>query len=199
VIKPAATDNPGRAVRSALLACGMALIAAGCTVVDTVWAPPLVLPCPDHKVIADLNSVTKFQDGPGRDIVDVDFEGLVLGVDLACNTDMDVEDTAGTMDVEVRLQLGAQRGPANRTRQAVMPYFISVTDRDRKVLYREDFEAVVDFEGNRTKLRFRSKPIVLELPIREGLSEKSYLIFTGLMLTKEQLKLNRTRRGGLLR
>lgn len=199
MIRPAIPENLRQGFRSNLLACGLALFAAGCTVVDTVWAPPLILPCPDHKVVASLDEITKFQDGTGRDIVDVDFEAKILGVDLACETDMDVEDTAGIMEVEVRLQLFAQRGPANRDRRAVIPYFINYTDQDRNILRRTKHKAVVEFTGNRTKVWFRSQPYIQKLSIREGLTEKSYLIFSGLMLTKEQLQLNRTRRGGLLR
>lgn len=172
---------------------------AGCGVYDNVsllWSDPVVLSCPDYRVVADAAELVKFRDGPGRDLIDVDFEGAIVDVQLGCVTDVDRRTRRGTMEVEVTVSFDARRGPANRDRKARFPYFVSVVDRDRTILYREEFAITIDFPGNKTRLVFRNEPITLELPILRNRSSRDYSIFAGFKLTRGQLRFNRERRAG---
>jgi len=180
---------------------GAALIGAallgGCSATETVtdyFSKPVILPCPDYRILADAADYTTYRPGAGRDLIDVDVEGKFNNMQVACLTKIDKETRIGIMEVEITLAFTAQRGPANKTRQATFPYFISVTDLNKKILYREEFNVSVDFKGNLTGFGFRNKPITLELPLKPDVTGENYIIFTGFTLTRDQLELNRTRR-----
>jgi hypothetical protein len=154
---------------------------------------PIVLQCPKSWVIADAANLVRFGKGSGRDLTDVDYEGQIIGVRLACTTNMDKKTGVGTLDVEVNVLFDATRGPANRDRKGLFKYFISVSDNDRKILYREAFAMPVEFPGNRTRLQIQGDTITLQLPIEPKRTSSYYLIFTGYELTREELEFNRTR------
>jgi len=113
---------------------------------------------------------------------------------LACLTKIDKKTRVGIMEVEVGFNITASRGPADQTRKAIYPYFIIVTDLSKKIVYREEFNVGINFSGNRSKLSFTSFPITIELPLRPELIGKNYVVYTGFVLTREQLKHNRLRR-----
>ncbi len=162
--------------------------------VTRLFEDPIVLACPDSRILADAAELISYAEGGGRDLTDVNVEGQIDNIALACLTKIDRDTRIGVMEVEVGLNFVATRGPANKTRQAIFPYFISVTDLEKNVLYREQFEVAVDFSGNRTKFGFRNTPITIELPLKPDVGGKSYLVYTGFVLTKEQLQANRIRR-----
>jgi hypothetical protein len=169
----------------------------GCETAETVtdyFKKPIILPCPDFRILADAAYYTTYRPGPGRDLTDVDVEGNFDNMRLGCLTKIDKKTRIGIMEVDVILDFAAQRGPANTTRKAVFPYFVSVTDLDKKILYREEFKVSVDFPGNQTGLGFRNEPITLELPLKPELTGENYIVFTGFKLTREQLDQNRARR-----
>ena len=183
-------------MRFAFILAAIGLL-GGCETVEKVkgvFADPIILPCPENKILADAAEVVRYIKGDGRDLTDVDNEGKIVNVGLACTTRIDKETRVGLMEVEVSFYFEATRGPANRNRKAQYPYFISVTDLNRKVLYREQFNIAVDFSNNRSKLNFRSDPITIELPLRPELTNKNYLVYGGYVLTREQLQHNRLRR-----
>ncbi|MBC8339187.1 MAG: hypothetical protein ISR51_03195 [Rhodospirillales bacterium] len=168
-----------------LSACG------GYQYVADKFASPVILKCPDYRVVADAAKLIKFRDGPGRDLVDVNYEGEITGVKLGCLSNIDKQTKTGTLDVDVTLDYIASRGPANRDSKARFDYFISVVDPDRKILYREAFPLVVAFPGNQTRIRFSNKPVTLELPILAKRSSRYYRIFVGLTLTRDEVHYNR--------
>ena len=159
-----------------------------------VFTKPVILPCPDYRILAVAANYTVYRDGPGRDLTDVDFEGKYNDMRLACATDIDKKTRIGTMEVEVTLDFITQRGPANTTRKATFPYFISVTDLNQKILYREEFKVSVDFPGNFTGFSFRPDPITLILDLKPNVTGENYIIFTGFVVTPEQLEYNKARR-----
>jgi len=156
---------------------------------------PIVLSCPDYLVVADAAKLVRFRDGPGRDLIDVDFETEIIGVQLACTSNIDKRTRVGTLDVEVFATFRAERGPANRSRKGRFDYFISVVGRDNKILYREAFVINIGFPGNKTRLVVRSEPVTLEIPITPKRASRSFRIFTGLKLSRNELEFNRRRRG----
>ena len=186
---------PGAALMSVLLL-------AGCSATETVtgyFSKPVILSCPDYRILADAADYTTYRPGTGRDLIDVDVEGKYNNMRVACLTKIDKETRVGIMEVEITLDFIAQRGPANTTRKATFPYFISVTDLNKKILYREEFNVSVDFKGNLTGFSFRNDPITLELPLKPDVTGENYIIFTGFTLTREQLEINRTRRRQITR
>ena len=104
----------------------------GCSTYQNVidkFKDPIVLKCPVYKVVGNMENLVRFRDGPGRDLIDVDFEGKITGVDLSCLSEIDRETKSGTLEVDVTLRMVASRGPANRNRKARFDYFFRVFDK----------------------------------------------------------------------
>lgn len=192
---PKRPDGFARRMGAAAWAVGLAGSLAGCTAYETVTdmlSDPIVLSCPPYSVLADAASLVKFRDGPGRDLVDVDYEGKITNVELVCISDIDKTTRAGTLETSITLRLEASRGPANRNRKARFGYFVRVIDRERNILWGENFTLDIDFPGNRTRVQVRGEPIVLEIPVQPNRSSGDYRILTGFKLTREQLRFNRS-------
>ena len=169
------------------------LLASGCETVSNYNFSNngIVLACPVEQVLKDANKLTRFQQGGGKDLVDIDYEADLKSVQLTCTTDVDKESRIGTMTVEVVNTFVVKRGPANQQKRAQVPYFVSVTDQNRNILYKEKFALDANFGGNKSQLTLRNTPIILDLPLNPKLIGQSYRIYSGLELTKEQLHYNR--------
>jgi len=177
-------------------AAGIVALLAACSAYEyasDLISAPIVLQCPKSWVIADAANLVRFRQGGGRDLTDVDFEGQITGVRLGCTSNLNKKTKVGTMDVDVNVVFDATRGPANRDRKALFKYFVSVSDNDRKILYREAFSLPVEFPGNRTRLQIQSDTVTLQLPIEPKRSSSYYLVFAGYELTRDELEFNRTR------
>ena len=186
-----------RGVKTALVLTLLAAGLAGCSAYEYISdkiSDPIVLRCPDYLVIAEAANLVRFLDGPGRDLIDIDFETEITRVQLACTSYIDRRTRAGTLEVDVTVTFLAQRGPANRSREGRFDYFISVVGRDQKILYREAFAINVGFPGNKTRVLLRSEPVTLEIPITPKQGSRSFLIFAGLKLSRGELEFNRRRR-----
>jgi len=168
-----------------LNACG------GYQYISNKLAEPIILKCPEYLVLADAATVTKFRDGPGRDLVDVNYDGEITGLQLGCESNIDKKTKTGSMDIDVTLVFSATRGPANQTRKARFDYFISVVNPQQEILDRKGDHLVVTFPGNNTRVQFASKPVFMELPITAIWPISYYRIFVGLKLTRDELRFNR--------
>ena len=186
----------------ALAAITAALSLAACETMDETYAnvsqlgsSPIVLPCPNYKIIADTARRIQFGKGNGRDLTDILSESLIADMRLACVTKIDRDTGKGIMEVEINVAFGAKRGPADKTRKATLPYFISVTDLKRNILYREEFKIAVAFQGNQSTVQFLGAPLKLELPLSNKIKSTDYIVYTGFLLSREQLKRNRRLKG----
>ena len=158
--------------------------------VASLWDKPTILPCPDYRILADAARIVQFRQGAGRDLVDVNIDGRIEDLAMECLTDLNKDTNSGNMEVAITVSFGAKRGPANTSKQAVLPYFISVTDQKRNVLYREEFKVSVRFPGNQSAIQFFGETVTLELPLTPKVSSQSYLIYSGFRLNRKQLLYN---------
>ena len=158
--------------------------------VTSLWDKPTILPCPDYRILADAARIVQFRQGTGRDLVDVNIDGRIKDLAMECLTDLNKDTNSGNMEVAIRVSFGAKRGPANTSKQAVLPYFISVTDQKRNVLYREEFKVSIRFPGNQSAIQFFGETLTLELPLTPKVSSQSYLIYSGFQLNRKQLQYN---------
>ncbi|MCW9001551.1 MAG: hypothetical protein OQJ87_02405 [Rhodospirillales bacterium] len=150
--------------------------------------------CPRVAVLADAATVTRFTPGPGRDLADVTYEGVIRDLKGECAYDVDRKTKEGTLSVKIAVEIEALRGPANRGDPAVFPYFISVVTPDQRVLNKKEFSVSVPFPDNRTRATIIDLPIDLVFPISKDLGAKSYEIFAGFQLTREEIEYNRNTR-----
>lgn len=152
---------------------------------------PETRPCPTVSVLSDAANVTAFRSGGGRDLTDVLYEGKFAGYTGSCVYFTDSDTGVGHMEVELRLDIRAGRGPADTTRRAPLQVFVSVTDTERNVLSKEVFDMPADFPGNRTQAKLQDQPIYLTLPLEKGQTGADFIVFTGFQLTRAQLDYNR--------
>ncbi len=170
------------AARAALLgAVGLAVAACG-------GPPSQVIPCPAIRIPLDTERVTRFADGPGRDITDVVMQAEIKFLSGECSVDED--EIEMTFPVAIR----GVRGPADRDGIEKVDVFLAVTTRNRDVLQRRELPMTLQFVGNRTSI-VSSDFVTIQIPKREDQSSKEFLVFLGLKLSKEELEYNRSESG----
>ena len=152
---------------------------------------PVVLPCPDYRILADASKLEKFKPKSLQSLIDVEFNGRITNMALTCKSKIQKKTKTGFLDVEISLKFKLSRGPVRNIKAYSFRYFIGVTDQNYKILYREGFQTKFNFKNNAPSIVFASNPITIELPILKGMSNKNYIIFSGFETTREQLKQNR--------
>lgn len=145
-----------------------------------------VLPCPNVSVLPNADNITIFRQGPGRDLVDVEFEGVIVPTSGECV----YEDDDSLVLAELILRIGAIKGPAATGQKKMFPFFVAIADKNKRILSKKVFESpVVIPEGKRRGAV--QEEIVQRIPIMSGLSGRDYTIVLGFQLTSEQLEYNR--------
>lgn len=163
---------------------------AGCSNVPFA-GKPIVQPCPTYFILEDAAALTKFKDGPGRDLTDIEYRAEMKTVELTCLSNIDRETKSGTMDVDVVPVVGAELGAAYSGETATLPYFVVVTNAEKKILYRDELRFEISFKGNRTRLIARPATTTIEIPITPEVNSKYYQIYSGFALSEDQAAFNR--------
>ncbi|HEY9567786.1 MAG TPA: hypothetical protein VIR38_06840 [Thalassobaculum sp.] len=154
-----------------------AILLSGCAADEP---PP---PCPPVQAPASLDRFTWFEGG-GRDLTQVLYSGRIDGVDMACEYDEE------GVDLDLRVRLVVERGPADRSRQADFQYFVAIEDGVGNITAKEVFDIRAPFEGNiRRVARFDELELRIPSP-PQGFRQTRVLI--GFQLTPEQLEHNRS-------
>ena len=156
-------------------------------------------PCPNVRILADASQLTKFRDGPGRDLIDVDHTARIDRVGGTCvykmdkPTEKDKKPETGVLTVTVGLLIAAERGPANADHKARFEYFVTLVDRDRQPVQKTVFPVAVNFPGNVTRAVAEEFPIDLTIPLKPKQTGADFAVFIGFQLTPEQVEYNRLR------
>ncbi len=145
-----------------------------------------ILPCPNVSILPGAETITVFRQGPGRDLVDVTFEGSIEPLKGECA----YEDDESLIAAELFLQINAVKGPAASSNQVSLPFFISIVDRDKRVLSKRVFDSpIVIPEGKRRGAALEE--MIQRIPVLSGRDGRDYTIVLGFQLTGEQLEYNR--------
>ena len=173
------------------VALAAASLATACSSKDVAPA------CPRVAVLNGASSLTRFASGPGRDLLDIDFQADIADLVSACRDDQKRDGKPITL-VALAPVLVASRGPANADRQARFSYFVSVVDGDQQILTKQIFPVEIDFSGNRNRvvLRDDDPPITVDMPNSKGVGARSYEILVGFQLTQDEIDYNRKRAAG---
>lgn len=155
---------------------GVLVVLAGCA---GQTAPP---PCPSVVAVPGAERLTRFA-GDGRDLTDVIFEAEFQDIRLDCGYDDDVVEAA------LQLRFVVAEGPANRSGQARLRYFVAVGTQDRRILAREAFALDVPFTGNRRRLA-AIEEIAQRIPLSPGQSGADYIVYVGLEVRPDELRRN---------
>jgi hypothetical protein len=142
--------------------------------------------CPRLAVLDDVGRMTKFREGPGRDLTDVLYTARLAKADGFCTTEK------SSVKVEMTVQLVVERGTASTGAPVDLQYFVAVTDPARRVLAKEVFPARIPFEGNQ-RVAGSNEEIEERIPIPRGADPGTYSIVVGFQLTPEEIEYNRRR------
>ncbi|MCW5699298.1 MAG: hypothetical protein KIT00_05615 [Rhodospirillales bacterium] len=155
--------------------------------------------CPKITVLGDASRITRFAPGLGRDLTDVDFEAQFADVLMRCEYVGDREDGDLAVVVALAPVIAASRGPANKSQNALLDYFVSVVDQGKNILRKQHFSVDVPFTGNRSQvvLQDDTPPISVNLPLPNNRHGSAYQIYLGFQLSENELDYNRRRTAGL--
>lgn len=156
------------------------------TDISSIFSPKTPLPCPRVSVLPNADSVTIFRDGPGRDLVDVLYEGVIAPVSGECF----YEDDDSKLVVELILRIGAIKGPAAISQSQNFPFFVAIARNDKRIIAKKVLNSPVEVQEGRRRGAVQEE-IVHHIPLPSGLDGRHYTIVLGFQLTKEQLEHNR--------
>lgn len=151
-------------------------------------APP---PCPPVSSLGEAARITRFVDGPGRDLIDIDFTGRLMKLSGKCFYEWNGDTGGGVVRVEIKPEFKIERGAANRTRTAEFSYFVSIMDDHGNVLSKQNFPYTAKYWKNKTIVKDVDKPVELSIPFTSGQDGQDFNIYVGFQLTAEELDYNR--------
>lgn len=142
-------------------------------------------PCPQVEVLPGADSVTFYREGPGRDLVDVRFEGQITPVSGECQYIDD--DTAVVANLILRID--ATKGPAATSQSEEFPFFVAIARRDdARILAKEVFLSPVEIPEGRRRGAVQEE-IEQYIPLTGITTGYDYVIIVGFQLTREQMGL----------
>lgn len=142
--------------------------------------------CPRVLVDEDVGSITRFRDGPGRDITDILATAEFNRIAGACEADEE------TLRVDLLMEIVAERGAAGGAVGAELPVFMAVVDQNRQVIDRRVFTETARFPGNQNRVAI-ADAFVVEIPRQPEAATDSYTIYVGFELTRAEVEFNRQR------
>lgn len=145
--------------------------------------------CPRGVIPADSASITRFRDGPGRDLTDVVSEGEIVNILVQCKYDK----KAVTVDLQIAVT--GDRGPADRSRVAEFEYWIAIVDPQQNVVTKQPARVRFQFTDNRTRLGQILSELEPYIPLADLNKGPEYQIMVGFQLTPEELAWNRSQKG----
>jgi hypothetical protein len=141
--------------------------------------------CPRGVIPADSASVTRFRDGPGRDLTDVVAEGEIVNILVQCKYDK------RAVTVDLQIAIAGDRGPADRSRTAEFEYWIAIVDPQQNVVTKQPARVRFQFTDNRTRLGQVLNEFEPYIPLADLKQGPEYQILVGFQLTPEELTWNR--------
>lgn len=158
---------------------------AGCSSLTNKKEPP---PCPPVYILGDTQHVTKYRQGAGRDLTDVELEAEVVGFKGECHYDA----KGAIVDLGVSFQV--KRGPGAAGRDLDLSYFVAIP----KFYPAESAKAVlttpVHFPDGVETVRVDDEGVTMRIPVQNREVIDQYEIYIGFQTTPEQLELNRKMR-----
>ena len=161
-----------------------------CEMVDSVIGDTVKPPCPSVLILANTEKMTQFRQGNGKDLIDITAESEIEDFVAKCIYDVDTSTGVGKIDIEVQLSVSVTRGAANALGYTEIPYFVTITDKNKNILNKGTFSFPVAFDGNRYRVTLLDDPVVLSIPIEPPNIGNEFIVYLGFQLTNEQLEYN---------
>ncbi|TAL00723.1 MAG: hypothetical protein EPO08_12710 [Rhodospirillaceae bacterium] len=166
--------------RAALAMCALALLAA-CS------SDKPVPPCPQVRVDNTTAALTKFRDGSGRDLTDVEYEVRLVGYQGVCKFGDKGVDVSMDLVMEVASGPAAKPGPTPIYYFVALPQFFPEPAGKRIMVVNHDLEA-----GAGRKARIEEHGVHAFIPLKKEEPGAAYDVYVGLQLDQDQLDYNRS-------
>jgi hypothetical protein len=144
-------------------------------------------PCPNVRVDSVTGALTKFKDGPGRDVTDVEYEAEITGYNGQCTHHEDEVDV--TLDVDLAI-IG---GPAAKDGKVTLYYFVAVPQFFPQPVGKRIMEISVNVPATNTSTRHRESGVRVTIPLKKDQPAAAFDIYVGFQLDNAQLEHNRSR------
>ncbi len=172
-----------RSAGAALAVLALTAFATGCSSSKPEPA------CPRGVIPIDSSTITRFRDGPGRDLTDVLVTGNIQNMLVdQCKYDKNSVEVSN-----FQIAITADRGPADRSKVADFEYWVAVVDPDMKILTRKTFNVHFDF-SDLNHVGTVVADLVPRIPLPDVMKAPAYQIVVGFQLTQDELAWNRKQR-----
>jgi hypothetical protein len=195
------------ALRRLSVIAGVSFVLAACSsdismpsLPNLPFTEPKVAPpaCPTVRLLQDTDKISRYRDGPGRDITDVVVEAEVTGFRGSCGyVEEDGKFTA--VNLALNLEFDVSIGPASPKRVVDIPYFVAIPKYYPNPRGRTDFSLRVRFPANAQSVLAVGEEIEVNIPLRGDARGPEINVFLGFAVNPEQLEDNRRRRQTRLR
>jgi hypothetical protein len=143
-------------------------------------------PCPFVKTLYDAARYVQFKEGVEAS-ADVGYTGEIQGISAGCAYKGDEPITVG---MQILFELG--RGPEAQGRSNTYHYWIAVTDRNRAVLAKQEFELKADFPAGHDRIFKREELDNIVIPRGDAnTSGANFEILVGFDVTPQMAEFNR--------
>ena len=191
------TRAAGRRLVSATAMGFLLLTLTACTAYEFVFGEDPQPPCPTVEVLPEASILTRFRNGPGRDILDELYTGEIIDIGMLCEHDIDEDTQTGDLLMDLAVVVRAERGAANTDRKARLDYFVGITDATRgKILNKKILELPAVFPGNHTRITVTDDPIEMNFKLKKGQTGRDFSVVVGFQLNSDDMKFNQRRRAG---
>jgi hypothetical protein len=147
--------------------------------------------CPDVGLVPELTRMTKFKDGKGRTIDDIQYDIVVQSTSQPVCREKDRR-----VYVSLQLAFAAQRAKAEAGGRIEFSYFVAIRHRvTGAIVAKEVFPVGAAWPQGRTSAVLEEELEQVTIPIRKDEKPIYYAILVGLQLSEDQLAYNRQRRG----
>ncbi|HLZ83345.1 MAG TPA: Tat pathway signal sequence domain protein [Caulobacteraceae bacterium] len=143
-------------------------------------------PCPFVKTLYDASRYVEFKDGREAS-ANVGFSGEIQGISAGCEY-KDDEPIKVTMDILFELGKGPQATATTKTYH----YWIAVTDRNREVITRQNFDLPVSFPAGKDRVYMNDAINNIVIPRgTQTTSGANFEVLVGFDVTPQMAEFNR--------
>jgi hypothetical protein len=173
----------GVALRRGVLIAGVAAVLAAC------GTDKPVPPCPPVRIDNTTAALTKFREGPGRDLTDVAYEVRVVGYKGFCRFDK----KGRGVDVSMDLVMDVASGPAATSEEITIPYFVALPQFFPQPEGKRVFEVRHHLQpGTGRRARIEEHDVHTYIPLKKDAPAAAFDVYVGLQLTPDELEYNRS-------
>jgi hypothetical protein len=143
-------------------------------------------PCPQVRVDSTTAQLTKFREGSGRDLNDVEYQARMLGFKRQC------EFKDNGVDVTMDLVIEVASGPAAKAGHTPLYYFVALPQFFPDPTGKRVIATSFDLEpGVGRRQRINENGVHVFIPLAKDEPAAAYDVYVGLQLDQDQLEYNR--------